>query len=175
MFANVTRIQDPELVPWSTWIDINNEVPSQIGEEGVGVFQGGFYDATAFFRPSFNSRMRTFDRPFDSVSGEAWALSVYRQTNPVASFSPRMNNVVVGDGGLTQFSVVPIFGPSVQRLEWNLNGEDLIDATNERELTLQFQPGTHVLTLSVSDITGAIRRPGPHAAQFLWRWDITVQ
>lgn len=175
LFPNVTRIQDPELVPWSVWVDITNTIPSQAGDDGVGVFEGGFYDANAFFRPTFNSRMRSFDRPFGSVGGEAWALSVYRQTNPVASFSPRINNVLVGESGRAQFTVIPIFGPNIQELAWSLNGELLVDAVNETELTLQFQPGAHVLTLSVSDITGAIRQPGPHAAQFLWRWDIAAQ
>ena len=175
LYANVTRIEDPELVPWSSWIDMNDAVPSQEGESGVGVFQGGFYDSTAFFRPTFNSRMRTFDRPFGAVGGEAWALNVYRQTNPVVSFSPRMNRVVVGEGGLAQFSVQPVFGPDIQQLVWTLNGEVLTDVDNETELTLLFQPGAHILTVRVSDITGAIRRPSPNAAEFSWRWDIAVR
>jgi len=175
LFANVTRVQDPALVPWRNWIDLDEVIPSDDLDEGVGVFQGAFYDANDFFRPTFNSRMRTFDRPFGPVGGEAWAMSVYRQANPVASFSPRDSNIVAGSDGLVQFSVEPMFGPSVQRLNWVLDGEVLTDAENETELTLRFQPGAHVLTLSVSDITGAIRVPVPNAAEFVWRWDIVAQ
>lgn len=175
LFANITQFQNPEVVSWSSWIDFTETIPSQTGEEGVGVFQGGFYDADAFFRPTFNSRMRTFNRPFGPVGGEAWALNVYAEANPVVSFSPRANAVFVGLDGLAQFNVVPMFGPDVQRLVWTLNGEELTDAINETELSLTFQSGTHVLTANVSDITGAIRQPIPNASHFSWRWDISVQ
>ncbi len=174
-FANVSRFSDPTLVPWSAWIDIENTIPSQPGDDGVGVFQGAYYDADAYFRPTANSRMRSFDRPFGPVNGEAWALSVYRQTNPVASFSPVETDVFVTLGDLASFQVEPIFGPEVQQLIWTLDGRLLTQNVNDTMLNLLLAAGEHVLTVEVEDLTGAIRTPGPHAGEFLWRWDITVQ
>lgn len=174
-FANVSRFSDPTLVPWSAWIDIENSIPSQPGEAGVGLFQGAYYDADAYFRPTFNSRMRSFDRPFGPVNGEAWALSVYRQTNPVASFSPIETDVFVTLGDLASFEVKPIFGPDVQEVIWTLDGRVLTQNVNDSQLNLLLAAGEHVLTVEVEDLTGAIRTPGPHAGEFLWRWDITVQ
>ena len=174
-FPNVSSLQDPTLVPWHVWIDTENTIPSQDGDEGVGIFQGGYYDADAFYRPTFNSRMRAFDRPFGPVNGEAWALSVYRETNPVSAFSPRTEEVFVAAGDTMAFSVQPIFGPEIQRVVWTLDGQLLAESINENELEVLLSTGEHILTLSVNDLTGAIRQPGPHPGQFLWRWDITVQ
>lgn len=174
-FANVSSLQDPAQVPWSAWIDVSNTIPSQPGEPGVGVFQGGYYDADAFYRPTFDSRMRTFDRPFGPVNGEAWALSVYRETNPVATFSPRTDVVQVNAGDTAVFTVEPIFGPDIQRVVWTLDGRLLAGSINETQVELLLGSGEHSLVLSVNDTTGAIRQSGPHAGQFLWRWDITVR
>jgi len=175
VFANLTRIEDPARVPWSHWVDLNNTIPTLPGDEGVGVFRGGFYDADAFFRPTYDSRMRTYNEPFGPVNGEAWALAVYRNTTPVVTFSPRVTDLTVNSGELAQFSVEPIFGAGVQRIVWTLNGRLLTSNVNDTEVELTLPLGDHSLTLSVNDLTGTIRKPGPHTAQFLWRWDITVQ
>lgn len=174
-FANISIHQDPALVPWRAWIDMNNTIPSQPGEPGVGLFEGGFYQADVYNRPTFDSRMRTFDSPFGVVNGEAWALSVYREAHPVSTFSPRTETVSVSAGSAAMFHVEPIFGPNIQRLVWTLNGELLMAEINQTQLELLLEPGLHTLTLGVTDITGAIRKTGPHAAQFFWQWDITVQ
>lgn len=175
VFANISTLQDPARVPWSAWIDMNNSIPSQPGENGVGVFQGGYYQPDVYFRPTFDSRMRTFNRPFGVVNGEAWALSVYRETQPVATFSPRTNSVSFTAGESASFRVEPIFGPDIQRLVWTLNGVLLTDQVNDTEINLSLETGRHQLTLNVTDITGAIRKTPPHSAQFFWQWDITVQ
>ncbi len=174
-FANISTHQDPALVPWSAWIDMNNTIPTEPGEDGVGVFQGGFYQPDVYFRPTFDSRMRTFDRPFGPVNGEAWALSVYRETRPVVTFFPRTESVLVNTGDQARFLVEPVFGPTIQRLVWTLDGVLLPDQINATEVNLLLSPGNHVLTLGVSDITGTIRKTGPHPAQFSWQWNITVQ
>ena len=174
-YANISTEQDPNLVPWNVWIDTNNTIPTEPGDSGVGVFQGGFYQADVYFRPTFDSRMRTFDRPFGVVNGEAWALAVYREANPVAAFSPRSEVVSVRFGDFASFQVEPIFGPDIQRVVWTLNGVLLTDEINQTQLALSLEPGVHTLTLAVSDITGAIRKAGPHPAQFFWQWDISVQ
>lgn len=174
-FANISTHQDPALVPWSAWIDVTNTIPSQPGEDGVGVFQGGFYEPDVYFRPTFDSRMRTFDRAFGSVNGEAWALSVYREAHPVVTFFPRTDTVLFNAGDEARFIVEPTFGPSIQRLVWALDGVVLTEQINATEVNLFLEQGEHVLTLEVSDITGTIRRAGPHSAHFEWQWDITVQ
>ncbi len=173
-YPNVSSLQDPMQVPWSRWIDLNNTIPSEPGASGVGIFKGAFYDAQAFNRPTFDSRMRTFNKPFGPVNGEAWALSVYQETNPVATFFPRTNTLSINTGDTVVFRVEPVFGPDIQRVSWALDGQLLTESTNNTELELLLDRGEHTLTLSVNDITGAIRQSGPHAGQFLWRWDISV-
>jgi len=174
-FPNVSTQQDPSLVPWHAWINTDETIPSLPSDTGVGIFRGGFYNADGFYRPTYDSRMRSFDEPFGPVNGEAWALAVYRTASPVTVFSPRQNSVDVDINQIVSFLVEPLFGTDVQRVVWTLNGRLLSQDINTNELNLRFSPGQHVLTVSVNDLTGSIRQPAPHDAIFEWSWEVVAR
>ena len=174
-FANISRLDNPADVPWARWIDFDSPVPNSHGESGVGVFQGGFYQASAFYRPTSDSRMRTFDAEFGPVNSEQWALNVYRMANPVVEFSPTRQRLNLRSGQEQLFAVTPLFDKTVQSVEWVLDGT--VVSTTDDNLQLRLSPdiGVHELTLAVSDVSGIIRKSPPHSGEFKWQWEIGVR
>ena len=80
-YANVTALTSPAEVPWAHWIDSSQPLPQFDGEIGVGLFEGGLYRSEGVFRPTFDSRMRSFDAAFGPVNSERWILRLYEETN----------------------------------------------------------------------------------------------
>lgn len=173
-FANVSGHANPRAVPWSHWIEDPDDYPSLEGEPGIGVFEGGFYQDRGFYRPTSTSRMRDNERNFGAVNGEQWALSIYQRTNPIVSFEPVLRQIQLEAGETQVFGVLPLFGDDVQLIEWSLDGRSLPAFQNETELSLSFDEGDYTVALEVSDITGRIRIPPPHAASFEWKWQVRV-
>ena len=129
-FSNVSTLDDPELVPWAHWIDFSQPLSGATEGEGIGVFMGGHYQATGVYRPSFDSRMRSYSRPFGEVNTEQWILRLYTLTEGIRELSPQLNTLQAAEGEFTEFLVDPIFGTDVQELQWTLNGETLTATGN---------------------------------------------
>ena len=124
-FQNVSNFNDPARVPWSHWIDSASPVPQLAVDEGVGIFEGGYYRSSGVYRPTFNSRMREFAQPFGPVNTEQWILRLYTLTDGIRELQPRVQAMQVSAGEIQQFIVEPIFGAGVQDIVWQLNGEPL--------------------------------------------------
>lgn len=174
-FANVSASNDPNVVPWRHWFSNTNSQTGVEAPTGVGVFEGAYYRSTGFYRPSVDSLMRSYDGVLGPVNGEQWALSVYSMANPVLDIFPvnRLIDTVVGD--TVDFSVVPLFEPTIQSVEWRLDSQ-LIDHSGgiRPTVSLNLPEGEYELTLKVRDISGLIRKPEPHAGVFEWNWTIAV-
>ena len=175
LYPNIAFTADPERVPWKAWIDSSIPLPSQTGDQGVGVFEGGLYRSRGVFRPTSTSRMRRYNDAFGPVNSEQWILSLYRMTEGVRGFSPISDAVRMDTGATQEFSVSTLFGDLVQQVQWKLNGVDITDERNQNKVSIRPISGIHTLELLVSDISGAIRQPPPHAGIFSWQWQVTVQ
>lgn len=174
-FANVSLSSDPQRVPWSHWIDFSQPVQQSFGDEGVGVYEGGLYRANGVYRPTFNSRMRDFEEPFGPVNSEQWVLRLYTLTEGVRDFSPRDRQLLLTEGERQIFSVTPIFGLDNQAVRWELDGEIIQPEEQPDRLELSLSSGNYELVMTVSDISGAIRLPPPHAGIFSRSWSIRVR
>lgn len=174
-FPNVSSFSSPEDVPWSHWIDGEQPLQQNFGDSGVGVFEGGLYRAAGIYRPTFNSRMREFDKPFGPVNSEQWVLRLYTLTDGIRDFEPRVNSLLMTEGDSQLFSVSPIFSSEVQSVTWELNGTVVDTGTEPNELELSLPAGTHELNLTVADTSGVIRLSPPHAGVFTWTWSIRVR
>ena len=124
-FKNVSNLNDPARVPWSHWIDSAPPSEQLAGDEEVGIFEGGYYRSTGVYRPTFESRMREFARPFGPVNSEQWILRLYTLTDGIRELQPQVQALQIVAGEPEQFIVEPIFGESVQEIVWQLNGEPL--------------------------------------------------
>lgn len=175
-YPNVSSSSDPTVVPWKHWIVSDTSSTIVDAPSGVGIFEGAFYRPTGFYRPTRNSLMRSYDGVLGPVNGEQWALSVYSMSNPVLDLSPVTNSVSLLDGDVAEFYVVPLFDPTLQLVEWRLDSE-LIEHSGGKRPTVELDlpVGNYELTVKVSDSSGLIRKPGPHAGIFEWGWSITVE
>ncbi|NND90521.1 MAG: hypothetical protein HKN42_06625 [Granulosicoccus sp.] len=173
---NVTSLTDPTLVPWAHWIDAGKAVPHAIGEPGVGLFEGGLYRSKGVYRPTFDSRMRSFDAPFGPVNSERWVLRLYEETDGgIRGFSPATEIVRMIVGESEEFIVSPIFGSDIQSVDWSVDGRTVLAKDDPNRLTLMPEAGRHSVTLTVQDISGVIRKPLPHQGKFTWTWTLEVQ
>lgn len=174
-FPNVTALTDPTAVPWAHWIDTELPLPQNAGDTGVGLFEGGLYRSRNVYRPTFDSRMRSFDADFGPVNSEQWILRLYTLTDGIRGIAPTARTVIIPAGETQIFEVSPIFGPEVQQVRWRLNGRLVEPDSDPNVLAISPNVGTHVLSMTVSDISGAIRKPLPHAGVFTWSWDVEVR
>jgi len=174
-YPNISFTSDPALVPWHAWIDRNEPLPTQAGDRGVGVFEGGFYRNQGVFRPTSTSRMRQYNETFGPVNSEQWVLALYRMTEGVRDFSPRSQSIQMQLGSTQVFSVSTLFGDSVQQVQWKMNDLDITNERDQNSVSISPEPGVHKLELTVSDISGSIRQAPPHPGLFSWVWQVTVQ
>lgn len=174
-YANVTAFTDPQDVPWRLWFDDADTIPTRDGQPGVGLFEGGLYRDTGVFRPTFDSRMRSFDAPFGPVNSERWILRLYRLTEGIRGFSPILETVELVAGENQEFLVSPLFGDDIQSVTWEFNGVEISSGQDPSKLVLAPPVGTHELIMTVTDISGAIREEPPHAGIFTWTWEIVVE
>ena len=175
-FANVTAFSDPLLVPWAHWIDLALPLPQLDGDAGVGIFEGGLYRGTGIFRATYDSRMRNYNADFGPVNSERWILSLYEDTEGgIRGFLPVTRSVKLAEGESQTFVVSPVFEDDVQSVKWVLDEKTLQPGLDPNSVTLKLDAGRHVLELTVSDISGAIRKPLPHPGIFSWAWVVEVQ
>ncbi len=175
-YANITAITDPERVPWSHWIDPRERLPTRVGEPGVGMFEGGLFRPAGLFRPTHDSRMRSYDAPFGPVNSEQWVLRLYTITQGIRGLSPSGQSVEIAAGEPADFIVSPLFGEDIQAVSWAVDGVLTDAGTNPNALTIpQLARGRHSVTVTVTDISGAIRKPPPHAGVFSWSWEVSVR
>lgn len=173
-YANVSSSNDPLLVPWAHWIDAE-DFPTLPGIAGVGIFEGAFYRALGFYRPTSNSRMRENLANFGPVNGEQWALSVYQRTNPIFGFGPVVRQIEISENESQVFNVTPIFDETIQSISWFVDGIEMTAAQDRREFEVQPESGQYTIELLVRDISGAIRIEPPNVSEFRWTWLLNVE
>lgn len=175
-FANVSKISDPNTVPWQHWLSADVANSDDEPSMQVGVFEGAYYQASGFYRPTENSLMRSYEGKLGPVNSEQWALSVYTKANPVIDISPVSRLIEVTAGEVVDFSVQPMFDSSVQSVQWSLDSRLIPDSGTVRpSISLSFPPGEFTVSLTVRDISGLIRKPEPHAGVFHWTWTVKAQ
>lgn len=175
-FANVSTSSDPDTVPWQHWLSSDTTSALDDLSAQVGVFEGAYYQANGFYRPTENSLMRDYEGKLGPVNSEQWALSVYAKANPVIDISPVSRLLEVSAGEVVDFSVQPMFDSTVQSVQWSLDSRLIPDSGTLRpSISLNFPPGEFTVSLTVRDISGLIRKPEPHDGVFSWNWTVRAQ
>ena len=119
--------------------------------------------------------MRSNLEPFGPVNGEQWVLSLYREIGAVLDFSPVLRVVEIDSGNAIKFRVEPLFGETLQKVEWYFNDELIAQQTDKNSWEFVPPVGGHVLEVRVSDISGLVRKPSNNPATFIWQWELMVQ
>lgn len=148
---NVTILDEAELLAqskkWFRWLDLAH----------VGTFEGAKYSRFGIYRPTFNSKMRSLDRPFQEVNSERLVRHIYRFVHPIDDATPEGSYPLDAD-----FFVDPL-DPVMHALDiqWRLDGVRIPGATGPTldAGTLGLTLGSYVLSVEVVDNTPLVRNP----------------
>ena len=156
--ANVSIFTAAELASmgskWHLWLDL----PS------VDSFEGGAYNQFGVYRPTFNSKMRALNRPFEEVNVEQLVLSMYEIVSPIDDATAASPTPL---SPLTTFYVTPL-APNDHSLsvQWAVDGDDVVGATEMtfRLADLSPAPGVYNVSVTVTDMTTRVRDEAARAA-----------
>ncbi|MEV1178602.1 M64 family metallopeptidase [Nonomuraea sp. NPDC049784] len=142
---------------WWRWLG----EPSESGGP-VGRYEGGMYYTSGVWRPSRHSMMKTLGYYYDQVSREVMVQRIIAKTMVIQDATPD-ERPVGADRVLWAEPMRPV-GHALA-ITWNVDGKDLQSHEQTLDLrTLGLAPGTHTVTVTVSDPTGFVRDPAVRAA-----------
>jgi hypothetical protein len=145
---------------WFRWLGYNDPTFDGL----VSTYEGAMYSSLGIYRPSFNSIMRSLDRPFNLPSAESMVIEIYHFVHPIDDAS---STSTIYNGTETLF-VTPL-APAGHALsvQWSLNGALINGATGTTLSLPSLSLGTCPVTVSVTvvDPTTLVR---DEAARAQW-------
>lgn len=173
-YANITQLTDLTQVKWRHWFSDPAKVPTQPGQTGVGLFEGGYYSSKGFYRPKDNSFMLALGQPIGEVNGEAWVNQLYQNIGMFHSRQPQQQQVVQVRGQNQQFSFALSVGSAQQKVQWYLNGQALPQFDNKTDISCcQDQQQNYQITAVITDISGLIKAPTLVSKEV--QWNVQIQ
>ncbi len=162
---NTTREPDPKRSKWHYW---NAPIP----QKGIDVacYEGAFYRAQGFFRPSQRCRMRSAGDPMCPVCFEQMEKCFYTLVSPVDSASPttRKWRAFLDDDLVFSASAVVTEGKSATlgtlNAAWYVDGGKTDKVSSKDKTTFvkvrgsDLKPGTHEVALRIDFLNKRIRR-----------------
>ena len=146
---NMTQETNPAIVGWKNWV----------GTDGVGIYQhSGSGNATSWYRPHQNCKMRYLGVPFCSVCKEGIIEKIHSLVSPIDSYIP--NSATVDNPTLPLDFQLKLIKPNPNTLEseWTLNGSSF--ATNVDDISIEetdLVEGANLLTTVVHDNSTFLR------------------
>lgn len=173
-YANITQLTDLTQVKWRHWFSDPSKVPTQPGQTGVGLFEGGYYSSKGFYRPKNNSFMLALGQPIGEVNGEAWVNQLYQNIGMYHSRQPQQQQVVQARGQNQQFSFALSVGSAQQKVQWYLNGQAMPQFENKTDISCcQDQQQNYQITAVITDISGLIKAPALVSKEV--QWNVQIQ
>jgi len=175
---NITTITNPEEVKWRHWFENIDDIPTENGQTGVGLFEGAFHQSEGYYRPLYTTFMRdSQQQSFGSVNAEAWALSVYAAAGSIISVEPDEESTIHVAGTPLTFTINPIQPTENNTITWLVN--DVVQASDvdkPTQLTLNTPPSTsYSVKVDIIDNSGLIRKDIYQQAQASYTWSVTAQ
>ena len=174
---NLTRVTTRSNIKWNYWIDPSTPIPTFGGANGVpGLYEGGGQCDSGFYRPTFNSKMRSNNRPFEQINTEQLIKRMYNFVSPFDTSSPSSSSFTVQRGQTQSFSVIKLI-PLTHSLDvtWFVDGQ--VHASTDTFLldTATLSVGGHTVDVLVKDNTTAVRRDVQELLTETRRWDLTIE
>lgn len=127
----------------------------------IGIYPGGNYFDSGYYRPSEDSNMRTLGKPFNQPAVEALIKSFYKFVKPIDSQSAP-NGAHLDRTATVSISTPKLVGTDFQ-IYWGVNGQLYNPAYGKRALNLGTLAGSLPknqwvsLSVTVRDTTKAVR------------------
>jgi hypothetical protein len=137
---------------WASWLSENN--PSFDGL--VSTYEGATYYDYGVYRPTYNSKMRSLNRPFNLPSVESLVIEMYKIVRPIDAATPT-DQTLHGSETVFVDPVQPV--DHALDIQWHLDGAALPGATGSTLdlTTVPMSPGQHLLAVDVVDDTWFVR------------------
>jgi hypothetical protein len=174
--VNVTKQTVRALIKWGIWIDAGTPVPTTTTLPGVpGLYEGARYCANGLFRPTFNSRMRDIDLPFEQINSEQLIKRYYNVVSPLDSSLPADDFVTVVASQSLTFGASPQT-PLTHALDvaWSVDGEARGSGTTFLLAGSSVSVGSHSVTVVVSDPTSQVRNDPDQLLRDQRTWIVDV-
>ena len=177
--VNVTRASTAASIKWSYWIEPGTPVPSTNTTLGVvSAYEGARYCESGLYRPTFSSKMRDLERPFEQVNTEQLIGRIYNLVSPIDAVSPATTELQPDTCESLDFSVtvpgVPDGLPGTLQATWSLDGDVVTSGNSLYLFSCAMTVGVHRIELEVRDVTTAVRQDPAEMLVKRFRWDLAV-
>jgi hypothetical protein len=174
---NTTQTTARKDIRWTHWIDAATPVPTPETPAYAklpGLFEGAAYNATGWYRPKQNCRMRENGIPFCEVCNEAIILSLYDHVSPLDSALPKAATVPVSLNQIPPLRIkikLPLFHEMA--IAWSVDGVIQKDVAG-MVFTKSLPAGTHKVAAIVTDTTHYVRKDVKGLLSDTASWQVTV-
>ena len=193
-FVSITPSEKPNntaqttraLIKWNHWIDATTPVPTPEtapydtapSDQLVGIYEGSMYRTTGWYRPHYNSLMKSLNRPCGQVNREQFVLQIYNRVSPLDGFAPGSTTATVTSPSPLSFEITPKVPSSGVALNvtWKVDG-----VVQAAEVTPQFDilsdfvgNGPHTVTATVQDPTSFVRLDTNNLLSESVTWNLTL-
>lgn len=177
---NATQRTNRSDIPWQAWIEPSTPLPTPndgAWADVIGLFEGAQYQASGWYRPKFDCKMRTLGMPFCEVCREQVVRSIYAKVPLWDRAEPESTTLTWNSPAPLRFHlelVQPRQSPLV--VEWRTNGVPVAGAS---AASLELLPGalgngTHTVEAHVHDATPWVRTDPDARLRASRSWQVQI-
>lgn len=172
--VNATKATERSLIKWNQWIDESTAIPTLTTSAGVpGLYQGAVYCDAGLYRPTFGSRMRFSDRPYEQINTEQLIKRIYDIVSPIDASQPTETDITLTTAQSLTFNVTTVATVSnTIEVDWFLDG--LFQSTGTGFTVNNWTTGAHVVEAVIKDNTAKVRKDPENLLSDSRRWNVTV-
>gem|GEM_PF-1210534 len=180
---NVTLETNRDVIKWNHgggpptgWIDPATPVPTLSTSNGIpGLYEGAYYCSLGVYRPTYNSKMRNLNRPFEQINEEQLVKRVYNWASPMDSSSPSESEVTL-QANETQLFQVEVLEPMTHTLkvEWYVDDQSQSNSLQFNVASNSFEQGVHTVRVMVEDLTSKVRYDPANVLTDQRSWTVSV-
>lgn len=152
---NATKRTQRPLIKWNYWIASSTPIPTLTTEPGIpGLYEGAKYCDNGLFRPTYNSKMRSLDVPFEQINSEQLIKRSYNWVSPLDNSKPSRTTVRLRPGEKRTFKVsTPKPLTHALSVTWLVDGQ--VQGTTPKFIldSATLPIGTHTVEVIIEDTT----------------------
>jgi IgA Peptidase M64 len=163
-------------IKWAPWVDTSTVLPTIGTAPGIpGAYQGARYCATGLYRPTYDSKMRSLNRPFEQINAEQMIRRFYNTVSPIDAVTPSSTDIARACGeALDLLVTTPAPADHQLSITWRIDGTQVGTSAGLTVDTSRYPPGRHMIEVEVADTTPAVRRDPSQAMTERHQWTLTT-
>ena len=141
----------------------------------MSAYEGAKWCHSGLYRPTFESKMRILERPFEQVNAEQLILRIYNLISPIDAVSPTTTSLESEMCELLDFRVeTPGAYPPAGTIQtiWSINGEAAATGNHLTVDSCRLPIGSNRIEVEVRDVTDRVRRDLNDALAGRFGWDL---